>query len=187
MARIPPEHIERIKQEISLLRLVERQGYEVKKQGKDYVVHCPFHDDKTPSCVISPKTNLFHCFGCGAGGSVIDWVMKTQGVSFRHAIAVLEQDHPSLAMPSDATSASQPKHSGQPSLAPLPTDQDDQSVLNHVIDFYHDTLGHSPDALAYLDKRGLNDPALISHFKLCLLYTSPSPRDQRGSRMPSSA
>jgi len=63
MARLPQDQINRIKQDISLLRLVESQGYEITKQGKDSVVHCPFHDDKTPSCVISPKTNLFHCFG----------------------------------------------------------------------------------------------------------------------------
>ena len=86
MARIPNDQLERIKQEVSLLTLAESQGYKPQKQGKDYVVHCPFHDDKTPSCVISPKSNLFNCFGCGAGGSVIDCVMKTQGVGFRHAV-----------------------------------------------------------------------------------------------------
>ena len=97
MARIPDEQIQRIKQEVSLLRLVESQGYEITKQGKDYVVHCPFHDDKTPSCVISTKSNLFHCFGCGADRSVIDWVMKTQGVSFRLACELLLKDIDAVA------------------------------------------------------------------------------------------
>ena len=92
MARIPTDQLNRIKSDISLLRLVESQGFEITKQGKDSVVKCPFHDDDTPSCVISPKTNLFHCFGCGAGGSVIDWVMKTQGVSFRLACELLQKD-----------------------------------------------------------------------------------------------
>ena len=92
MARLPTEQVNRIKQDISLLRLVESQGHTITKQGKDYVVLCPFHDDKTPSCVISPKTNLFHCFGCGEGGSVIDWVMKTQGLSFRLACELLQKD-----------------------------------------------------------------------------------------------
>ena len=92
MARIPDDHIERIKSEVSLLRLAESQGYKPQKQGKDYAVHCPFHDDKTPSCMISPTKNVYHCFGCGAKGSVIDWTMKTQGVGFRHAVEILRDD-----------------------------------------------------------------------------------------------
>ncbi|VAX06239.1 DNA primase, phage associated [hydrothermal vent metagenome] len=78
MARIAEEEINRLKEAISLMRLVESQGYQPKKQGKDYVIRCPFHDDKTPSLVITPAKNLYHCFGCGAAGSVIDWIMKTQ-------------------------------------------------------------------------------------------------------------
>ncbi|MCP4491934.1 MAG: hypothetical protein GY820_32215 [Gammaproteobacteria bacterium] len=85
MARIPDQELTQLKQTISLLRLVESQGYDITRQGKDYVIRCPFHEDDTPSLIISPKSNLFHCFGCDAAGSVIDWVMKTQGVSFRHA------------------------------------------------------------------------------------------------------
>ena len=85
MARYTDEELAHLKTNTSLLRLAESQGYELKKEGKDYVMCCPFHDDKTPSLKITPSKNLFHCFGCGAGGSVIDWVIKTQGVSFRHA------------------------------------------------------------------------------------------------------
>ena len=85
--------IAELKRTISLLRMVEVAGFEVKKHGRDHAICCPFHDDKTPSLVISRDSNLFHCFGCEASGSVIDWVMKTQGVSFRHACAIL-QDNP---------------------------------------------------------------------------------------------
>jgi DNA primase len=52
MARIAEQEIERLKSEISLVRLVESQGYQPKRQGKDYVFHCPFHEDDTPSLVI---------------------------------------------------------------------------------------------------------------------------------------
>ncbi len=86
------ETFQRIRQDhwrLPLVRLVESQGYYPKKQGKDYVIRCPFHEDDTPSPVISPSNNLYHCFGCGAAGSVIDWTMKTQGLSFRHAVELL--------------------------------------------------------------------------------------------------
>ena len=93
MARIPEAQIEQLKQNVSLLRLIESQGHTPKRQGKDWVMRCPFHDDKTPSLVISPASNLWHCLGaCGVGGSVIDWVMKTQGVSFRYACEILQHD-----------------------------------------------------------------------------------------------
>ncbi|MCF6250395.1 MAG: CHC2 zinc finger domain-containing protein [Methylococcaceae bacterium] len=86
MARIPESEIKRLKQEISLQRLAESAGIALKRHGADVVGLCPFHDDKTPTLVITPKTNLWHCLGaCQTGGSVIDWVMKAEGISFRHA------------------------------------------------------------------------------------------------------
>jgi hypothetical protein len=90
MARIPDEEIERLKQEVSLERLAEGQGIELQRHGADLLGRCPFHDDHEPSLVISPKKNLWHCLGaCQAGGTVIDWVMRTRGVSFRLAVELL--------------------------------------------------------------------------------------------------
>lgn len=161
MARIADEVIERIKVEVSLVRLVESQGYKLQKHGKDFAVCCPFHADKTPSCVITPKSNLFNCFGCGAGGSVIDWVMKTQGVSFRHAVELLKNDIGAVTSPLAAKKATVPKLA-----APVSIDADDQTVLRDVVNYYHDTLLDSPEGIAYLEARGLADGELIKHFKL---------------------
>ncbi len=98
MARIPDDQIERLKNEVSLERLVTRFGIELKRHGADLLGLCPFHDDREPSLVVSPKKNLWRCLGaCQTGGSVIDWVMKTRGVSFRYAVELLRTDHPSLA------------------------------------------------------------------------------------------
>ena len=73
MARIPDTEIERLKSEISLLRLAESQGIQLTRHGADLIGLCPFHDDHEPSLVISPKKNLWHCLGaCQTGGSVID-------------------------------------------------------------------------------------------------------------------
>ena len=90
MARIAESEIERLKSEISVERLVEAAGVELKRAGKDLLGRCPFHDDHGPSLVVSPAKNLWHCLGaCQAGGTVIDWVMKMNGVSFRHAVELL--------------------------------------------------------------------------------------------------
>jgi DNA primase len=98
MARIPVEEIERLKKEVALERLVLGFGVELKRHGAELLGRCPFHEDKTPSLVVSPKANLWHCLGkCNVGGSTIDWVMRTKGVSFRHAVELLKADHSSLA------------------------------------------------------------------------------------------
>ena len=161
MARIPDTEIERLKLEISLERLAESQGIALTRHGADLLGLCPFHDDHEPSLVISPKKNLWHCLGaCAAGGSVIDWVMKSHGISFRHAVELLREGIPALA-------AAPVKRSTVPKLpAPVSPDADDQALLNQVIDYYHETLKQSPEALAYLKARGLDHPELIEHFKL---------------------
>ena len=97
MARIPETEIERLKNEISVQRLVEASGIALKKSGKDFTGCCPFHADDTASLVVTPAKNLWHCFGCGIGGGPIDWVMKKNGVSFRHAVELLRDGISHLA------------------------------------------------------------------------------------------
>ena len=98
MARIPESEVERLKKEISVQRLAEARGIKLTRHGADLVGLCPFHDDRNPSLVITPVKNLWHCLGaCNAGGTAIDWVMKAQGVSFRHAVELLKEDHCPLA------------------------------------------------------------------------------------------
>ena len=164
MARIPDTEIERLKSEISLQRLAESQGIELKRHGADLVGLCPFHDDKSPSLIISSQKNLWHCLGaCQSGGTVIDWIIKTHGVSFRHAVELLREGIPAVS----SLAAKPVKQSTVPKLpAPVSLDADDQLLLNQVIDYYHETLKQSPEALAYLKARGLDHPELIERFKL---------------------
>jgi DNA primase len=97
MARIADAELERLKREVSLVRLIEGQGHRLVSQGKDLACRCPWHEgDETPSCIVTPKSNLWHCFGCDAGGTVIDWVMRSHRVSFRHACELLLKEHPAL-------------------------------------------------------------------------------------------
>ena len=166
MARIPDADIQRLKDEVSVQRLVESAGVELKKTGKDWAGRCPFHADDTASLVITPSKNLWHCFGCQTGGGVVDWVMKLKGVSFRHAVELLKDDS-ALAAGSDTRDGEPVKHSTVRSLpAPVALDADDRAVLLQVVDYYCLCLKQSPEALAYLQSRGLNHPELIDHFQL---------------------
>ena len=164
MARIPDEEVDRIKREIALERLVRARGIELRKHGADLIGLCPFHDDHEPSLVISPAKNLWHCLGaCQTGGSVIDWTMKTQGVSFRHAVELLRADFFPLA----ASSARIVKVATVPMLgSPVSADMSDAELMLRVVDDYHGTLKASPEALAYLERRGIKSADAIDRFKL---------------------
>jgi DNA primase catalytic core len=160
MARIAESELERLKVEVSVARLAETGGIKLEKRGKDLVGLCPFHADDTPSLTITPDKNLFHCFGCGAAGGPIDWVMKKNGVSFRHAVELLREGVPSIT---EGTV----KHSTVRALPPpVSLDADDQALLDQVVGYYHETLKRSPEALGYLQRRGIDAAAAVERFKL---------------------
>ncbi|GAB7541663.1 CHC2 zinc finger domain-containing protein [Cupriavidus sp. 8B] len=161
MARIPEGELEHLKADISVQRLVEASGVALKKSGKDWLGLCPFHEDREPSLVVSPAKNLWHCFGCQVGGGPIDWVMKHKGVSFRHAVELLRAD-PALA----ASSAGAGRATVRSLPLPVAPDADDQALLDQVVGYYHETLKQSPEALAYLEARGLAHPEVVARFHL---------------------
>jgi DNA primase catalytic core len=166
MARIPDQVVERLKTDISVQRLAEARGVAFKKHGSDLIGRCPFHDDKTPSLVVTRAKNLWHCLGaCQAGGTVIDWVIKAEGVSFRHAVELLQNDYQPLA----ASSVGVPpaKHSTVKKLPmPIAPDAEDAKLLTQVIEYYHETLLGSPEAIEYLKRRGIGCEDAIKTFKL---------------------
>jgi DNA primase catalytic core len=164
MARIPDDELERLKREVSVERLVQAKGIELKRHGADLIGRCPFHDDRTPSLVVSPAKNLWHCMGaCQIGGSAIDWVMKAEGVSFRHAVELLKNDAPALA----ANAKRIIKHATIPKLGPvLERDVDDEKLLAQVTNYYHVVLTGSPEAQEYLRKRGIANHEAVKRFKL---------------------
>ena len=165
MARIPDEIIERLKQEVSVQRLAEARGVKLKRHGKELMGLCPFHDDREPSLCIDPQQNLWQCKGaCQTGGSAIDWVMKAEGVSFRHAVELLRADVPADAQPVKTSTV---RCSTVRKLAsPVDRNADEQQTLRDVVAYYHETLKQSPAALKYLERRGLTHPEMIGHFRL---------------------
>ncbi|MBI1754261.1 MAG: toprim domain-containing protein [Acidobacteria bacterium] len=159
MARIPDADLERLKAEVSVERLVEASGIALVKSGKDRLGKCPFHEDREASLAVTPEKNLFHCFGCGAAGGPIDWVMRTEHISFRHAAELLRKEFvPSADTPSPRTTRAIP--------APVAFDADDQALLQQVVGYYHETLKQSPEALNYLKARGIGHPEAVERFKL---------------------
>ncbi|HLP42779.1 MAG TPA: CHC2 zinc finger domain-containing protein [Fibrobacteria bacterium] len=168
MPRIPQDELDRLKADIDLVALIRAKGVELKPHGSaDLIGRCPFHDDKTPSLVVTPSKGLWHCLGaCQKGGDVVSWVMRADGVSFRHAVGLLKDGKAGALLASDKLV----KVATVPRLPPpVSLDVDDQTLLNQVTDYYHKTLLEDPlaaSAREYLKKRGLDGGEAIRTFKL---------------------
>ena len=162
MGRIPEETIEKLKVEVNLEALIRAKGIELHPHGENLVGRCPFHNDKTPSLVVTPSKNLWHCMGaCQTGGSVIDWVMKIEKVHFRHAVELL------LAKNEDVMAITKMRLKDPKLPSPVNAESGDQELLQQTINFYHETLKErAPEAIKYLEQRGINNPEAIDKFKL---------------------
>jgi DNA primase catalytic core len=186
MARIPEREVERLKREVSVQRLAEARGIKLHRHGADLLGLCPFHDDRNPSLVITPAKNLWHCLGaCNTGGTAIDWVMRANGISFRHAVELLREDHlPLVAEPIQPV-----KHGTVRKLPPpVARDADDRELLSQVVGYYSETLKQSPEAMRYLEARGLKSPEIIDRFRLgfanrTLGYRLPAKNRAAGAEM----
>jgi DNA primase catalytic core len=191
MPYVPPEVKERIKREISVQRLAEARGIQLRHSGKELIGLCPFHKDTNPSLNIDPVKNVWHCKGaCGEGGDVILWVMRAEGVSFNHAVEMLKRDYfPSTAKARGTEPP--PRKSTTVKLPPLiEHTANDKRLLEAVVNHYHETLKNAPEAQQYLVKRGLESAEMAEHFRLgfanrTLGYRMPEKnrstgREQRG-------
>jgi DNA primase catalytic core len=155
MPRIPAAELARLKANTDLPAFLRAQGLDLKPHGaSDLVGTCPFHDDKTPSLVVTPSKGLWHCMGaCQTGGDIVSFVMKADGLSFRDAVARL---------------------GGRLEVAcPFTVTADDQTLLNQVTAHYQGLLRLSPAGRGYLQRRGLLHEEMIQTFKLGLSERSP--------------
>jgi DNA primase catalytic core len=171
MARVPDAELARLKAEVSVARLVEGVGVELRRQGNDLVGRCPFHEDKTPSLVVSPGKNLWHCLGaCATGGGPVDWVMTAQGVSFRHAVELLVAESPvlgTLAAVSPLSSGGPVKRSLARKLEPIAApDAADVELLGRVVAHYAAALAGAGEVQEYLHRRRIAHPEAVEAFRL---------------------
>jgi DNA primase len=182
MPHVPNELISRIKETIPLADLCRDYGIILKSHGADLVGHCPFHDDTTPSFVVTPAKNLWHCLGaCQAGGDIITLMMKKEKLSFRHAVEKLQQKA-GLAPVITAKTKLGKEH---PVLVEPSTVLTDTEMLARVLDFYHQTFLNDPKAMRYLEQRKCFHPEAVKTFKLgyanrTIGYRVPPPNTKVG-------
>lgn len=119
----------------------------LKKAGQNYIGLCPFHGEKTPSFTVSPSKQFFHCFGCGAHGSAIGFLMDHRGLAYTEAIRELAQQA-GMQVPEDTGS----DREGAARVRGL------TEALQRASDYYRRKLRDAPVAIEYLKRRGLTGP-----------------------------
>jgi len=145
---------EQLKRRHPIADLVRRHGVELRGQGRRLTGRCPFHEDRTPSLCVYPETESFHCFGCGASGDVIDFVRRTEDLGFREAVRRLGGGAGAAGpgrAPSPPVRARAPEKADRAPALSL----DDRLILTAACELYHETLLETPEALRYLDERGV--------------------------------
>ena len=144
MARIPQDFIDQLLARTDIVALIDAR-VPLKKSGAEFAACCPFHDEKTPSFTVSPNKQFYHCFGCGAHGTAISFLMEYDRLEFRDAVDVLAQNA-GLEIPQDAQ-ASAP--SGPP-RDPL------FDAMARADRFYQNQLRGNAQVIDYLKGRGVS-------------------------------
>ena len=142
--RIPDSVLERI-QGLSIGDVVG-EDVTLKRAGTNLKGLCPFHDDRTPSFMVSPAKNICKCFACGEGGNVISYYMKKNGLSFVEAVRALGKSHgidvPEVEMTDEQRAAQQRVESAR-------------VAITAAYGLYREALQHQPEAMKYLADRGI--------------------------------
>jgi DNA primase len=146
VGRIPQSFIDEVLNRTDIVEVIDTR-VPLKKAGREFKACCPFHDEKTPSFTVSQVKQFYHCFGCGANGTAISFLMDYEHMEFVEAIEELAR-RAGLEVPKETTG----KQTQAPSILPH------YALLERVADYYQEQLRSHPQAsqaIDYLKQRGL--------------------------------
>ncbi|MBS0432415.1 MAG: DNA primase [Proteobacteria bacterium] len=149
---IPERFIDELLARVDIVDVVQRH-VPLKRAGREWTARCPFHDERSPSFYVSPAKQFFHCFGCGAHGSAIKFLMDYERLEFPDAVEELAQ----------SVGLKVPREGGDE--RPREDKTDLYALLDSAARFYQDELTASETARAYCEQRGL-DAAACRHFRI---------------------
>ncbi|MGH8108545.1 MAG: DNA primase, partial [Arenimonas sp.] len=143
MARIPDAFIDDLLARTDVVELIGSR-IPLKRQGREYSARCPFHDERSPSFTVSPNKQFYHCFGCGAHGTAIAFLMNYDRLEFMDAVEELAK-RAGMEIPKDTRSRNESGES-----------KDLYAALEAATQFFQKQLAQNPAAQSYLDKRGVD-------------------------------
>ena len=135
------EDVEALKRRLPLIEYLRQCSWKGSPVGRsEFVGLCPLHEETKPSFYVNTHKDVFYCHGCGQGGDLIRFVQLSRHLSFRQSLACLD-------------------------LQPRPA-VDSAAVLEQAATFYQQQLDHYPEAMRYLNRRGVHDPTLIRELEI---------------------
>jgi DNA primase len=143
---IPQSFIQDLLGRVDIVEVVDRH-VKLKRAGANYVACCPFHSEKTPSFTVSPTKQFYHCFGCGAHGTAVGFLMEYSGLGFVEAVKELAQGI-GLKVPEEPRSEAAQRRAEQGESL--------HEILLRAAQHYRNQLKDAPQAIAYLKHRGLS-------------------------------
>ena len=143
MARIPDAFIDDLLARTDVVELIGSR-IPIKRQGREYSARCPFHDERSPSFTVSPTKQFYHCFGCGAHGTAIAFLMNYDRLEFMDAVEELAK-RVGMEIPKDTRSRNESGES-----------KDLYAALDAAAQFFQKQLAQNSTAQSYLDKRGVD-------------------------------
>ncbi len=149
---IPQSFVQELLGRVDIVDVVDRH-VKLKRAGANYVACCPFHSEKTPSFTVSQTKQFYHCFGCGAHGTAIGFLIEYSGLGFVEAVKELAQSV-GMKVPEIRSETAQRRAQEGDDL---------YSVLLKAAQYYRSRLKSSAGAIAYLKRRGLSGE-IAKHF-----------------------
>ncbi|MGA0114129.1 MAG: DNA primase [Burkholderiales bacterium] len=143
---IPQSFIQDLLGRVDIVEVVDRH-VKLKRSGANYSACCPFHSEKSPSFTVSPTKQFYHCFGCGAHGTAIGFMMEYGGMGFVDAVKDLAQSVGMQVPEEQRSEQAQRRAEEGPDL---------YGVLLQAAQFYRNQLKDTPQAIEYLKRRGLS-------------------------------
>jgi DNA primase len=143
---IPQSFIQELLGRVDIVEVIDRH-VKLKRSGSNYSACCPFHSEKSPSFTVSPTKQFYHCFGCGAHGTAVGFLMEYGGMGFVDAVKDLAQSV-GMKVPEEPRSESAQRRAEQGESL--------HEVLLRAAQHYRNQLKDAPQAIAYLKKRGLS-------------------------------
>lgn len=143
--------LEEIKNRIDIVEFIS-EYIDLKKTGQNYRALCPFHSEKTPSFFVNPSKQIFHCFGCGKGGDIVNFLMEYEKITFQEALSML------------ATKAGLKFEPSRNRVSKISKEQL-YKIYEESATYYSEQLKYSQKAKKYLKDRGINDET-IEQFRL---------------------
>ncbi|MEP1594449.1 MAG: CHC2 zinc finger domain-containing protein, partial [Halieaceae bacterium] len=148
--RITQKFLDDLLDRVDIVETVDRR-VKLKKTGKNYSARCPFHDEKTPSFSVNPDKQFYYCFGCGAGGNALGFVMDYDNIDFPQAVE-------NLASSAGMTIEREEVRGGRDPAIPEASNKPLYALLEQSSKFYQLQLRKHPEAkraVEYLKQRGL--------------------------------